>query len=47
MRTLIKNGLVVTADASFEADVVIVDGKIDAVSRRASGAVETDRKSVV
>jgi len=41
MRTLIKNGLVVTADASFEADVVIVDGKIDAVSRRASGAVET------
>jgi dihydropyrimidinase len=41
MRTLIKNGLVVTGDASFEADVVIVDGKIDAVSRHASGAVET------
>jgi len=41
MRTLIKNGLVVTADGSFEADVVIVDGKIDAVARRASGAVET------
>jgi dihydropyrimidinase len=41
MRTLIKDGLVVTADGSFEADVVIVDGKIDAVSRRASEAVET------
>ena len=41
MRTLIKNGLVVTAEGSFEADVVIVDGKIDAVSRHASGAVET------
>jgi dihydropyrimidinase len=41
MRTLIKDGLVVTADGSFEADVLIVDGKIDAVSRRASGAVET------
>ncbi len=41
MRTLIKNGLVVTADGSFEADVLVVDEKIEAVTRRASEAVET------
>ena len=41
MRTLIKNGLVVTADGSFEADVLVVDGTIEAVVRRASGPVET------
>jgi dihydropyrimidinase len=47
MRTLIKNGLVVTADGSFEADVVVVDGKIDAVTRHASGAVETALAGIV
>jgi dihydropyrimidinase len=40
MRTLIKNGLVVTADGSFEADVLVVDEKIEAVVSRGSGAVE-------
>jgi dihydropyrimidinase len=47
MRTLIKNGLVVTADGSFEADVVVVDGTIDAVTRHASGAVETALAGIV
>ena len=41
MRTLIKNGLVVTADGSFEADVLVVDETIEAVVRRASGTVES------
>jgi dihydropyrimidinase len=41
MRTLIRNGLVVTADGSFEADVLVVDETIEAVGRRASGAVES------
>jgi len=41
MRTLIKNGLVVTADGSFEADVLVADAKIEAVTRRAAGAVES------
>jgi dihydropyrimidinase len=40
MRTLIKNGLVVTADGSFEADVLVVDEKIEAVISRGAGAVE-------
>ena len=41
MRTLIKNGLVVTAEGSFEADVLVADGTIEAVTRRAAGAVES------
>jgi dihydropyrimidinase len=41
MRTLIKDGTVVTADGSFEADVLVEDELIAAVTRRSSGAVET------
>ena len=41
MRTLIKDGTVVTADGSYEADVLVEDERIAAVTRRSGGAVET------
>ena len=41
MRTLIKNGLVVTADGSFEADVLVATGRSRRSTRRAAGAVES------
>lgn len=37
MRTLIRSGLVVTADGSFEADVLVDDETIAAVAGRGSG----------
>jgi len=40
MRTLITNGLVVTADGSFEADVLVVDETIEAVVGRETGVAE-------
>ncbi|HSG85890.1 MAG TPA: dihydropyrimidinase [Candidatus Limnocylindrales bacterium] len=41
MRTLIKDGTVVTADGSYEADVLVEDERIAAVTRCSGGAVET------
>jgi dihydropyrimidinase len=41
MRTLIKNGTVVTAEGSHEADLLVEDEQIVAIVRRASGAIET------
>jgi dihydropyrimidinase len=41
MYTLITNGLVVTADGSYEADVLVGNETIEAVVGRGSGAVET------
>jgi dihydropyrimidinase len=41
MRTLIKNGTVVTAEGSHEADLLVEDEQIAAIVRRASGAIET------
>ncbi len=41
MRTLIKNGTVVTAEGSYDADVLVEDERIAAILRRSSGAVET------
>ncbi len=41
MRTLIRNGLVVTADGSFEADVLVEGEQIEAIVRRAPGAAAT------
>ncbi len=41
MRTLVKDGTIVTAEGSYEADILIEDETIAAITRRASGAVET------
>jgi dihydropyrimidinase len=41
MRTLIRNGIVVTADASFEADVLVEGQTIAAVVARGEGAAAT------
>jgi dihydropyrimidinase len=47
MRTLIKNGLVVTADGSFEADVLVVDETIEAVVARGNGAAQVALAGVI
>jgi dihydropyrimidinase len=41
MRTLIQNGLVVTADGSFEADVLVVGEKVEALARRVPNLAES------
>ena len=42
MSTVIKNGTVVTHDLTYEADVLIEDGKIIEIGRNLSGTDELD-----
>jgi len=46
MNLVIKNGLIVNADASFNADVAIRDGKIVALGSFFSAAQEIDAKGL-
>src|SRR5579883_444411 len=43
MRTLIKNGTLVTAVDTYPADLWIVDGRIDAITRSGDAAATADR----
>jgi dihydropyrimidinase len=42
MSTVIKNGTIITHDLTYEADVLIEDGKIIAIGKNLSGTDELD-----